>query len=279
MPFPASSLTLEYFCAQVSQHISYKTLKVYLSGIRLAHIEQGLPDPTDSTSLHLVCRGIRRQQGDHQRIRLPITINLLRLLKQQLRICIRYNPVEQRMLWALFTLAFYGFFRASKLLSNLRWLDLTLSSNQMSIILHQSKTDPFRHDQTVHVFANHSSTCPVRAMTCYRNLVRHTDAADQVFKVRRIQPLAPNTLNEVLHYLLQQGGINQAHSFRIGAATTAAAAGIPAWLIKTLGRWSSNAYMTYIQCPSTVLSAVPCILSNTDATHQPSWDPDSDHLQ
>ena len=29
------------------------------SGICLAHIEQGLPDPTDSTSLHLMCRGIR----------------------------------------------------------------------------------------------------------------------------------------------------------------------------------------------------------------------------
>ena len=253
VPFPASSLTLEYFCAQVLQHISYKTLKVYLSGIRLAHIEQGLPDPTDTISLHLVCRGIRHQQGDHQRIRLSITINLLRLLKQQLQICTHYNPVEQCMLWALFTLAFYGFFRASELLSNLRWSGLTLSSNQISIILHQSKTDPFRRGQTVHVFANHSSTCPVRAMTCYHNLVRHTDAADQVFKVGRFQPLAPNTVNEVLCYLLQQGGINQAnyasHSFRIGAATTAAAAGIPAWLIKTLGRWSSNAYMTYIRCP------------------------------
>ena len=146
-----------------------------------------------------------------------------------------------------------------------------------------TKTDPFRRGQTVNVFANHLSTCPVRAMTCYRNLVRHTDAADQVFKVGRFQPLAPNTLNEVLRYLLQQGDINQAnyasHSFRIGAATTAAAVGIPAWLIKTLGRWSSNAYMTYIRCPSTVLSAVPRISSNTDATHQPSWDPDSDHLQ
>ena len=82
-PFPASSLTLEYFCVQASQQVSYKTLKVYLSGICLAHIERGLPDPTDSYSLHLVCRGIRRQQGDSQRTRLPITINILRLLKER----------------------------------------------------------------------------------------------------------------------------------------------------------------------------------------------------
>ena len=169
------------------------------------------------------------------------------------------------MLWALFTLAFYGFFRASELLSNLRWLDLTLSSNQISVILHQSKTDPFRRGQTIHVFVNGSSTCPVRAITCYCNLVHHTDATDQVFKVGRFHPLMLNTLNEVLRYLLWQGGINQAnyasHSFRIGATTTTAATGIPAWLIKTLGRWSSNAYMNYIRCPSTVLSAVPYCLT------------------
>ena len=69
------------FCVQVSQHISYKTQKVYLSGICLAHIEQGLPDPTKSPSLYLVCRGIHHQQGDHYRTRLPYTINLLQLLK------------------------------------------------------------------------------------------------------------------------------------------------------------------------------------------------------
>ena len=163
--FPASSLTLEYFCAHASQQISYKTLKVYLSGIRLAHIERGLPDPTESTSLHLVYRGIRRQQGDSRRVRLLITINLLRLLKEQLRTSTRCIPIEQRMLWALFTLAFYGFFRVSKLLSNLSWSDFTLSLNQMSITLHQSKTDPFRHGQTIHIFTTGLSTCPIRAMT------------------------------------------------------------------------------------------------------------------
>ena len=44
------------------------------------------------------------------------------------------------------------------------------------------------------------------------------------------------------------------HSFRIGAATTAAEKGVEDSLIKTLGRWESNAYQTYIRVPREVLA-------------------------
>ena len=83
-PIPASSMTLQYFCTDRSQYVSYKTLKVYLAAIRMMHIdivEQGLLDPTTDESLHLVCKGICHQQDNPERKRLPITIDLLRALK------------------------------------------------------------------------------------------------------------------------------------------------------------------------------------------------------
>ena len=82
-PFPASSLTLRYFCSYIASHVSHKTIKVYLSGIQLEHLERGHHDPTDDKLLHLLCKGIKRSQGDNSRLRLPITINVLKALKTQ----------------------------------------------------------------------------------------------------------------------------------------------------------------------------------------------------
>ena len=51
------------------------------------------------------------------------------------------------------------------------------------------------------------------------------------------------------------------HSFRVGAATAAAAAGVPAHFIKMLGRWQSEAYHSYIRTPRESLASVSQFLS------------------
>ena len=158
-PTPASSLTLQYFCVDKSQSVSYKTIKVYLAAIHLLHIETGFPDPTTDESLHLVCRGIRRQQSCVERARLPITINLVRTLKSQLRSS-QKSLLDQRLLWAAFTLSFYGFLRASECLS-LTWSDMLIHDDHLTITLRQSKTDPFRRGQSIQVYASLTTTCPV----------------------------------------------------------------------------------------------------------------------
>ena len=288
-PLPASSITLQFFCVDISAHTSYKTLKVYLAAIRLVHLEHGLDDPTNDHLLHLVCRGIRRLQGDNTRPQLPITINLLRTLKTQLAKATSFTPLEQRLLWAAFSLAFYGFMRVSEFTTptisdtfsppGLHWSDIKLHTNSISLNLRQSKTDPFRQGHQIIITATNTSTCPVRAMHKYVSVVPAANRTGPLFSGGRFSPLSRVNVTATVCQLLHNANIMSSsyasHSFRIGAATTAAAAGLPPTMIKILGRWKSNAYETYVQHPPSWLREVSCLLVHTDAsTQQFAWNPD-----
>lgn len=92
--------------------------------------------------------------------------------------------------------------------------------------------------------------------------------------------LTPTGLTATLRSLLNSLGYLESnyvgHSFRIGATTTAAAAGLPVWLIKTLGQWSSDFYDRYIRTDSRTLRRVPNTLANTSVSSMfPPWNPDS----
>ena len=64
-------------------------------------------------------------------------------------------------------------------------------------------------------------------------------------------PVFINTVAQIV-----QHGYSSGHSFRIGAATAAAAAGVPTHVIKILGCWSSEAYFLYIRTPRETLAAI-----------------------
>ena len=80
-PYPASTLTLQFFVLRVS----YKTIKVYLAAIPLTHLDRGHSDPTNNEPLCLLIRSIRCLQGDTPHHCLPVTIKVLHTLKHQLR--------------------------------------------------------------------------------------------------------------------------------------------------------------------------------------------------
>ena len=277
-PLPASALTLRYFVASLSLSVKHSTIKVYLAALRLLHIENGYTDPTADTLLQYVIKGIKRSQTSPTRTRLPITIDILRQLKQALHNSSSITLHDKRMLWAAFCTAFYGFLRASELCfpsphsftpdHTLCMADLTLSTSSAQLRIKVSKTDPFRRSCTVTVGATLSSTCPVSALRNYLHQRPATAAPTPLFTFADGSFLTRPSLTRHLRRLLQSvAGCTPAsfasHSFRIGAATTAAAVGLPDWQIQAMGRWTSDCYTRYIRIPPATLANASAVLAGT----------------
>lgn len=72
-PSPADEWMLCLFATFLAKTVQHTSIKVYLSGVRALHIDQGFSDPLASClRLCRVLRGIKRCQGSPVASRLPI---------------------------------------------------------------------------------------------------------------------------------------------------------------------------------------------------------------
>ena len=130
----------------------------------------------------------------------------------------------------------------------------------MCVTIKASKTDCFRQGNTLVIARSSASLCAVTAMQEYFLTVR--PLAGPLFSFQSGRLLTRSAVTSLLRDAARSAGLPykclKGHSFRIGAASAAAAAGLPDWLIKVLGRWSSDCYQLYIRTPSSILlSAAP----------------------
>ena len=220
--------------------------KLFLTVAAICYnIELGFKDKVSQMQrLHILLRGIKRKLGTHglRKPRLPITLPTMKILHSYLKES-HLRHQDQNMLWAAFTLAFFAFLReyVSKATtsyipeSTLLCSDISLSQQFITINIKASKTDPFREGTTLYVAKSGRSVCAVKAMHRYLNTERR-----RKFKFRDGTYLTRQTVTSTIRAALEYRGKEvkrySSHSFRIGAASTAAEAGLPDSLIKSLGR-------------------------------------------
>ena len=137
-------------------------------------------------------------------------------------------------------------------------VDSHSNPTMVCIRLKQSKTDPFRHRVDVFVGHTDSNLCLVAAILSY--VAVRPSVTGPLFVFHDRQPLTRDRLVQAVCQALSSAGVDTSaysgHSFRIGAATTAALAGLEDSLIKMLGRWESDAFQWYLRSPRESLAAV-----------------------
>ena len=250
-PLPVSEAVLCRFVAfHAASNITYGSVRSYLSAVRHFYIMNNLPDPSLSSfpRLEYVLKGLRRKSVLRPRPkRLPITPELLRRIHAVWSS--RSLAQDKFMLWAAFCLGFFGFLRAGEftcpsqaaLSSEMLMVgDVVIDSHEnpshMMIRLKRSKTDPFGWWNISILNFNQDGTPLSRARLCHE-----------------------------LRLALMTAGVDttgySGHSFRIGAATTAAQVGLTDSFIQTLGRWKSAAFLEYIRSDQSTLISVSARLA------------------
>ena len=289
-PFPLSEQLLCSFAAYLAdQGLAPQTGKSYLSALRSMQISLGLPDTRDHSSLPILKRvqaGISRARvfkGSPPHIRLPITGHILEAIHHSL--VTSANP-EKLVLWAVSASAFFGFFRLGELLldspsrfnpaTHLAWGDVAVDNHtnprMIQFHLKVSKCDQFGAGANIIVGRTNSPLCPVSAILNY--IEARDDSPGTFFVDSSRKPLTKQKFVNQIRIILNSIGLRQdqyaGHSFRIGAATTAAAAGVADSTIQTLGRWHSAAFLQYIRTPKEHLASLSAVLAGTGSSPSPA---------
>ena len=167
------------------------------------------------------------------------------------------------MFQASFLLAFFGLLRVSEFTVDSRSgvcdrvihvQDVIVchgaESSHMLVTIRFSKTDQYGASTTLRIKGNNLvGSCPVEAMARYLEVRPLTHGP--IFCHANGSPLTRYQFSSVLRKVLSFVGLEAAeygtHSFRIGAATSAAIKGVSEEKIQEMGRWRSGAFKTYVR--------------------------------
>ncbi|XP_066489002.1 integrase/recombinase xerD homolog [Tiliqua scincoides] len=256
-PLPVDHL-MRFIIALRDRDLSARLIAVYLAALSFQARALDWVDSTSDFRIRRMLEGLRRSCPR------PIDARQLVIPGMLKALCADFDSLctsryEALLFKACCQVLFFGAFRPSEVLSiskfkpgdrALRWGDCVLGANHVSLFLRHSKTDQRGKGQWVHL--KRSATveiCPVQAIVAYRRVA--PQGAGPLFRHENASPLTIYQFRAVFHAALRGRSLAPdrfgLHSFRIGAASTAARLGFPAGAIKKIGRWRSGAFRYYVR--------------------------------
>jgi len=259
MDWPPQVDQLAQFVAYMSLGgLSSRTAELYLSAISFQCKTSNLQDTTKHFIVTKLIEGFRRT-SKAKRLRLPITYSLLESILTKLPAVCR-DEYESCLFSAVFALAFFGFFRVGELavakqnsvdvskVVGIQDITFEAEDKALLVLVRFSKTDQLGRGVTLRLGRTNSDICPVRVVK--RFLTMRSPVAGPLFCHFNHKPLTRFQFASILQKAIRVVDPTlsgyKSHSFRLGAATRAAQLGWSVEKIKQSGRWSSDAYRSYI---------------------------------
>ena len=220
-----------------------------------------MSDPTQSFLIKKLITGARNliPQGT---VRQPIMSDNLSLLVKSANF-VSSSMYQASMLKAMYLLAFHAFLRVGEFTVSanktsdqvIQYSDITLTSDKVLVTVRFFKHKGTRHPVTLSIGRKGDNLCVVTALFQY---IQHRGIRNgPLFMFPDGFPVSTNFFNRQLLLSLKWAGLDpkifKGHSFRIGAATSAALAGASDLQLQAMGRWNSNAYKKYVQVRSIAL--------------------------
>lgn len=262
---PVLPVNISIVCAYImhcllAQKMQPSSIKSQVSGIQfhLRCLDPSVCSLLGHPSIRLLLDGIKKEAPKGKDKRLPLTLSLVKKLVTKLRQgC--FSPYVDSLLEAVFLCAFYGFLRVGEFTTrnnifdasyDLTVSDITLDEHYFSIFLKHSKSDKESKGIPVIIARTNTDFCPFHSMSRYLGFRPHARPDEPLFITEERKAMSRSWFAARLRLACQSCGLSPelytSHSFRIGAATTAASV-TTIHTLKTLGRWSSAAYERYVR--------------------------------
>ena len=248
-----------YLAHLFSKNYAPSTMVVKLSAISFIHKLCNLPDPCECFLIKHMLTGAKKLRSKPDTRKPILLADLHRIVDsvEALQIC----PYNKFLLQAMYLVAFHAFLRVGEITQHTAQADnhnLPLNSVHWegnSVIIHM---ETYKHSNnrpvSLRIDPEHQRQkyCPVTALKKY--LAVRGSSPGYLFCLVNGKPVSRSQFTIWLQQSLTKAGLPsssfKSHSFRIGAATTAASLGIPEDKIRLMGRWHSDSFKKYIRIPT-----------------------------
>ena len=266
---PVLPITLEQatlfisYCMQ--RNLAFSTVSTYISTLNYVQKMANFEDISQNFVIKKMLQGYRKMKAQAD-TRLPITPSILKQLVQSLE-HLGLSKFMKILLKAMYLLAFHAFLRVGEMTytsnckNNLQFDAIQFcfeSRNTSRPVAVELNMKQFKHHigKSCRKFSiphnpHNNFLCPVHALWEFCKLRGNNEGP--LFCFMDGVPVSRQFFTKHLQWSLNWTGYNvkdyKSHSFRIGAATTAAAMGISDEQIQMMGRWNSLAFKKYVRLP------------------------------